>query len=671
MQIAKPTGARVSTPRAAHNTIDQQTQQRRSLQSAGIIYAAMALLLFLADIVLLQLNPGVYWVQVGTFRDEYYLEDVHPQEVAEDGTSYRWTRANSRLWLNQVGVGEHTIITLKLGGRPIPANVQMMLHDSPWFAFTAATQPRTLQVLLPDAGQQTWIDIQSETYEAPGDPRQLGIKFERFAISNLHGGIPFPPAVQYLAQLAVLLLTQLTVFRLGWRPRPQLVLLVGVALGLAALLSSELLLSMDFLPRLAGAGLVLAIFTMVVLPRIEYWACHPEHGFTKAQELRVLWALMLAAITIRLVGVLYPSFGGQDLGRNLSRFTTTIIGQLYIIAPSGEFAKGLTIYPTGPYLGLMPGMLAISDMPALMQGGLAFMDGLTALVIGLIALKLGGGKHAARLALALYAANIAAFGAMGYSFSAQIFGQWFTAPLALLLLASSAPPNRRTWLLAMILLSFAIFSHIGVALLALGWMGLLLIFTTIAYWRIPWWGWGLFTLTCIVSLAFLYVEIIGPTIAHAMTTVVPQSVGSGTFLKGYRILLINGLRLAYSDIGLMLAPLGLCLLAPSMPSVPSVPSVKDTHTWLQQRVVPITWLGVTLFFLIVDLVLDVQVRYFYFALPLMLPLIALPLGRIASRGRNGQLVAWSLALVVMLPQLTLWIAATWGEGKIPMTPLTH
>jgi hypothetical protein len=76
----------------------------------------------------------------------------------------------------------------------------------------------------------------------------------------------------------------------------------------------------------------------------------------------------------------------------------------------------------------------------------------------------------------------------------------------------------------------------------------------------------------------------------------------------------------------------------------------------------------------VDLLLDVQVRYFYFALPLVLALIAIPLGRIAEWRRMpevGRVLAWTIVIAIIVPQIALWFGGTWGEAKIPMTPLTH
>ena len=160
-----------------------------------------------------------------------------------------------------------------------------------------------------------------------------------------------------------------------------------------------------------------------------------------------------------------PTFAGQDLGLNLGRLFKTIVGQMVVLAGSSEFANGRTIYPPGPYLAALPGAVVTSDYGSLLQGFLAILDGSAALVVALLTRRLGGGRDAARFALLLYAGNISAFAALQFGFSAQIFGQWLTAPLALLLLGSATAPRPRTWLLATVLLMLGLFSHIGVAIL--------------------------------------------------------------------------------------------------------------------------------------------------------------------------------------------------------------
>ncbi|MFO7167825.1 MAG: hypothetical protein DIU80_007325 [Chloroflexota bacterium] len=642
--------------------------RRADLLRSLLLIAAAALLVLLADLALLRLHPGAYYVDVGNFRDKYFLTNAHRQETAEDGT-YRWTTERSTLWLTEFGVAPYALLHLDLGGRPEPASVTIALNDQPWTAFEAQTIPRRYTLMLPpDRGEQMRFELRSTTFQVPGDPRRLGVKVDGFGVTFLRSSQPLPIGRHAAAQVLALALLQVTALRLGWRWAWQALLLGAAAVGLAAVLASELLLAHAFMPRLAVAALAMALLTWLALPQLERAAAAEEARDPSAphwggvRELRVLWALGLAAIALRMAAVFYPTFEGQDLGRNVNRLLMTISGQLVIIAPSGEFASGLTIYPPGPYLGLMPLGVLTDQYGPILQGSLALMDGLTAFLVALLARRLGGGREAARMALVLYAGNIAAFGAMAYSFSAQIYGQWFTAPMLLLLLANGGWPRPRTWLLVSLLLAFQLLSHIGVAFLAVGWLGLTLVLLTLAWRRVPWWGWAGFALTCALAFALLYIFILDETLAHAQNSVL--SSGRDTLFPGFRMLLVNGLRLGYSDIGLALLPLGLLLIWRRF-------GAAAQGTPLRQLAAPVGALLTLLFYLMVDLLLNVQVRYFYFALPLVLAAIAVALGAIAARGRVARLATWALTIAVVAPQVALWLSATLAEGKISMTPLTH
>lgn len=83
------------------------------------------------------------------------------------------------------------------------------------------------------------------------------------------------------------------------------------------------------------------------------------------------------------------------------------------------------------------------------------------------------------------------------------------------------------------------------------------------------------------------------------------------------------------------------------------------------------WLATAAIFLMINILTTMQVRYFYFALPAILALIALPLGQIATRGPGGWRTAWTLALALALPGILLWFQTTMSDGRISMTPLTH
>jgi hypothetical protein len=681
-----------------------------------LVFAAAALALLLADVAALRLHSGAYVVAIGNYRDKPFLERANYQETAPDGTTYRWTTGDSTLRLNQVGVARRAFLTLDLGGRPEPAVLRLTLNDQPWGSVTAAAQPRRYILLLPpDPPADLVIGLRSPTFSVPGDSRKLGVKVEGFTLTLARTAAPLPMPAQYLAQLAIVLAIQLAAARLGWRARAQALVALALALALAALLSGELLLAFAYLPRLAGSALALAALTWLLLPLAERMATpaatYEGAPYEDVGEMRVLWALMLGACAIRLVGVMEPTFAGQDLGLNLGRLFKTIVGQMVVIAGSSEFANGQTIYPPGPYLAALPGAVVIGDYGSLLQAILAILDGATAFLIALLARRLGGNRTAARFALLLYASSIPAFAALQFGFAAQIFGQWFTAPLALLLVASPRAPRPRTWVLATVLLLLGMFSHIGVAILGITWMGLTLLLTLPRARSSAMWGMALMTIGGLLALSLLYIDIAAFTLSHAAGTVAERS---GAGLPGATPLLLKGALLAYSEVGLALLPLGLALiyrgayphyLSDDRPFASAAPELVEgqgrrptTHGRREaeqrageirntrygppsfvhrrqggwgRRVVPLALLLTALLFFVVDLALAVQVRYFYFALPLALAAIAIVLGRIAARGRWARATAWALVLVLLLQGAAAWFTAAFGTVEISMTPLTH
>ncbi|HEU5099355.1 MAG TPA: hypothetical protein VFU22_10065 [Roseiflexaceae bacterium] len=618
---------------------------------SAILLVAVVVLLLAADLLLLSVHPGNYTIDIGTYRASFFLAGTYDLEVAPDGVGYRWTSAASEIRLEQARLTPDALLSLSLGGRPEPAPVQLTFNGRPWIAFTAEATPRVYSFALPpSASQDVRIGIQSPTFTTDSDPRRLGVKLLGVQLA-LADEPRYPAPALFLAQVAVLALVQLLALRLGWPRRVRIMLLGALALGLAALLSAALPLAYAYLLRLAVAVALLLALTSIGLPiaqRRLAWA-------GDAREIRLLWSLTVLACCLRLVGVLYPTFGGQDLDLNLSRLVKTMSGQMIIIAQSSEFADGRTIYPPGPYLATAPGYLLIGDRPALLQGAMALLDGTTALLVALLARRLGGGVQAARLALILYAGSATTLTVLSYSFSAQVFGQWFATPIALLLMSAERPVPAQRWAGAAVLLLLAICSHIGVAILLTAWFGMIILVMLARPDRNLVWAVIALAAAGLFAFTTLYVDIVGIMLSHFSSL---QRASGGELLRGATPLLLVGLWLVYTPVGLGLLPLGLAFAARSLRKA-------------RRLEVPLAWILTALVFLVVDLILGLQVRYFYFLLPLALAAVGVVLGRLATRGRWARLAAWATALLVAAQTAALWFSVTMGDGKLSLTPLTH
>jgi hypothetical protein len=302
-------------------------------------------------------------------------------------------------------------------------------------------------------------------------------------------------------------------------------------------------------------------------------------------------------------------------------------------------------------------MLLTKDLGTLMEAGFALLDGTTVFLVAMLVRRLGGNRDAARFASLFYLGSYASFAALVYGFSAQIFGQWFSVPLALLLMTPDRPPSLRRWSLALLVLLFGVYSHIGVAILGISWVGCILLLSlrrpTAAVWRAI-----VIFAACVLGAAFfMYLDIAAMTFSHTSSVLQSQGDGGG-FLPGATAGLLKGVRLAYTDVGAALIPFGLLLLALARPR-------------LERLVVPLGMVLTVLFYLAVDLALRLQVRYFYFGLPFALALIAYLLGSLALRGRPGRATAYALVAAVAFQGVAIWFSTAFFDGQISMTPLTH
>lgn len=637
----------------ARNLPTQARLRRRTMARNVTVSLGLAIVLLLAaDVLLLNRHEGRYTINVGTYQAGYFFTDIFAPESIGDSQAYRWTSPNTILLLQHVRTEPQQVLTLKLGGRPTPAPVALTLNGQPWVAFEAGTQPRTYTFALPPNPSDTLqIGIASAALTTSSDRRILGVKLHRVELVAPGNTVRIPPLATVLLQIALLGVILAFLLYLGWRARSYAAALALLSVGLALLLSGDLLLAYPYMLRLLCATIVLLGMSWVGLPlimRLGDWAG------SRPERMR-LWTLMLLACAIRAAGMLYPTFTGQDKTLHLKLLREVTEGQLIHAVVASEFGRGLALYPPATYLALAPLRLIFPNELALLQGALALLDGFTALLVALLARRMGGNHYAARMALLLYAGSTTAFTAMNYGFSAQLFGQCLVAPVALALISHDPPLPRRSWLALALAMLFAVSSHVGVALLASVWVGLTLLLMLAWPHRNMLWGFGILVGCAIFAFFTLYIDGIDIMLSNF------GQVGGGNaggLFPGATPLLWAGMRRAYSDIGLALLPCGLALIAWAQRS-------------RQAGIVAFTWVATVLLFLMIDLVLALQVRYFYFFLPMALAAIGVLLGALAMRGRWAYTVAWLAVLFVSIQGVTLWFWVTFGDGKLSLTPLTH
>lgn len=435
------------------------------------------------------------------------------------------------------------------------------------------------------------------------------------------------------------------------------VLLVAALLLLAQ--HNQMLLLYPYLVRLTIAGGILVVLTLWLLPVAE------RHGGWIATPglMRALWGIMLLACAIRLTGSLYPLFAPYDISHNVERLIKAIMGTLVVTSRSIEFRNGITVYPPGPYLVLLPGTLVGISPAMLIQGGIAIIDGLGALTIGLLARALGTGRRTALFSALLYAAIPINLTALWWGHTAQIFGQALMLPLAIVLLVMLRQPTPwRSVLLAGSMLSVALLSHIGVTIVTVAWLGLLLLLlrifrtvprtvTDVAWWRFAW----MLVLGCVLSFLLIYSAVVALKLQQ--TVEIGEKVLTSDYVPAYGLIL-RGFQIAFHRLGFVMLLPGLVLLC-----------------WRQLPPGGIeliaSWLGVVVLFWAIEMVSALQVRYIYFLTPLACIALALLLDKLTTHRGKTRYTVWVIILWLLAQGSTSWYTGTFEDISMSVSPLVR
>jgi hypothetical protein len=616
-----------------------------------------AVLLALAQMPGLTARRATQRLDVASRETALLLDGFHAAEHDARG-SYRWTSGESRITFGPAGVGGQLALRLSFGPPPAQplGSFTLELDGQPRVKLPIDPRPRQYQVLVPRAAAQfdgLTIGLQSATVSTQADTRPLGLRFEGAALSVVGARAIWPAPLLLLAQTALLLLGALVLRRLRI---PSALAVAGVALLALAIFAAGLaqpLLLSRYLVRLAVASALLAGLTYWLLPRAERacaWIGPPR-------VVRALWGITLLACAIRLAGALYPLFSGFDLALNVDRLAQNLAGQLVITRRSIEFHNGITIYPPGPYLAFMPGLLLGLAPPMLIQGSIALFDGMAAFAIGALARALGASGRTALLAALLYAAAPVGLTALWFGLTAQVFGQALMAPLALVLLAALREPRRLPlWMVATALLGLAVLSHIGVTIVAFVWLGLAWLLL-IRHGAAPSLAWRrlllVLAISAVLGVVLLYADVAALKIQEIDT------IGRTIAAEGYApiyALIWRGFLIAFHPLVLLLLPAGLTLLL-------------RRHRPAGASELTVAWLGTALLFLLVEIATGLQVRYIYFLTPLACILGGLLLDRLAARGVLARWVVWAVALLLLAQGSAAWLTSAFNDQMMSMVSL--
>lgn len=619
--------------------------------------AGLLMLLVVAESLLLTTQGISLHLPLDSREAAFLSTGLHEPEQDRRG-GYRWTTGDAEIVLPSVGQGRLTVLTLQLGPtfRDYPVNhFTLNLDGRPVGTIAVEDEPRRYLLLVPDAALQAdslRVRLHSDTATVPPDTRAVGLRIEQVALAIAGSSVLLPAPLFILYQSVLIVCCALLLARLSVPLLPALALLLLCAAGLVLLSASMPLLALPYILRWGVALVLLVLLTYALLPLAERqleWLAPPP-------LVRMLWAIALLACAVRLAGSLHPLFQAFDLGLNVGRFLRTAYGELVITSRSLEFRNNITVYPPGAYMVLLPGALVGLAPPLLIQASLALIDGFGALAVALLARMLGASSRTTVFSALLYAAIPIHLTALWFGLTAQIFGQALMAPLAVVLLAALRFDERRAWLAVWLLLSVALLTHIGVAIVAVAWLGLvwLLLRWRQAVARAVWWRFaGIAASSGLVSVIGIYGAVALLKLEQFLLTA--ERVQQSDYTPSYW-LMFRAFQISFHEAGFVLLLPGLLLL------------------WRRRlprggAALVGGWLGAVLVFLVIEMLTALQVRYIYFLTPLACIAIGLLLDAFARRSQSGRVAAWLVVLLLLVQGGITWYTAAAEDLMMSMSPL--
>jgi toxin CptA len=621
-------------------------------------------------------------IDVGDWGDQAYLSGVHQPEKNPTET-FRWTRDRAELVVPNLS-GRYQMLRLHAHGwrplgQPFPS-VRVEVGGRPWGSFQTQRELRSYDILLPPDTTSPNIRVTfiSDVYASDVDRREVGFAIDWIELRD--SGLPAGPAPFQLGGQALLrgLALALVGSLAPGQPRAQMrgsraaravgALPVLIGTGLAALLVGanfvEPLWVAGALPAwLIVAGALLAA-TWLVGPRFERWMA----PWLAPRQARAAWALLVAALALRLLGATHPLFDIHDLGFHTNWLASVIRGELYIYSTPSEFQNRATFNPPIGYLLMAPLQLFLPSLRLSIQVAIGLVDALGCLMVLLLARELGLGARAGLLALALYIAMPMNTTMLWWGFATNAMAQAAGLVLFWALLRLARRPRGAALAIFTTAVATCLLMHIGalvptLALLggavALGWLRL----APAARRAVV----GGAALALALAVPIYFTAVVDPALARPL-----DASDSAPLEAGLKIahdvatkvaLEERGVLIGFLPIAAALAPLGYLLL---LAGPRRRRAMGDNPLRLALL---LAWPAVSLAFFAVYLGVGLYVRYAYFATPL----VCLALGALLAAlwRRRARLVVTAIVLLVAWSGVALWVGGVLMRVKPSLVPLTH
>jgi toxin CptA len=614
-------------------------------------------LLALPPLWLSLLHAPALRVDVGTWGDHTYLGGVHAIERSSS-EDYRWTTERAELVLPNLSERYQLLRLRAHSWRPggaAPSIVRLDAAGVDWGHLAMTPEMRVYSVLLPRDGARprVAVGLSSPVYVEPAG-RRLGVALDWVELRRV-GPAAGPTIWQMGGQALLLALLVLLLWALQ--------LPGGRAPALAVLLNAALVWANLRQPLWAGQAIgawlllvvLLLLATWLLAPRLRRWL----DPWLSSERARIAWALLVAALALRLAGSVHPLFNAHDLDVHIGWLDAVSRGQLYLYSTPGEFRGQQTFNPPVGYLLLLPLGLLL-DQRLAVQTGVALLDALGCLLLLALARELRLPGRAALLALALYLALPINTTMLWWGFATNALAQTLGLLLLWVLLRLIRRPRIATAVLFGAALAAAMLTHVGALALAAAMLGLSV---ALGWRRLPPKSraalFGSLLVVGALATAIYFSAAIGPLLGQGGPGLdLGRSFAKAWAARDLRAgLIAGGPLLGFLPTLLALALPGLVLLG-----------AHARHPLLRPLVA--AWLAACLLFLAADFGLGLVVRYVYFAAPLVCLAVGALLAALWGRAA-GRVATVALALLVAWSGTALWVAGVLERVKPSVLPLTH
>lgn len=617
-------------------------------------------------------------VEVGQWGDHTMLRGINGIEESSS-ENYRWTMAETTLAVPNLSDRYRLLRFRAHGWRPegLPTpQLAITAADRPWTTIQLDRPPRVFRLILPrDAARpSTEVGFRSDVYEPPGDPRTLGFALDWIELDA--GGAGAPTLWQFGGQALLLALLALLIALLG--------LGAPTTIILSLLMPGAILAANLVEPLWVGLGLPYWLSIAAILPAVT-WMATPgfsrtlragtatlapasahaarEQPWLTQTQARLAWALLVAALLVRLAGASHPMFDARDMPVHTRWLTTVAGGELYLYSTPAELQNRKTFNPPAGYVLLQPLWLLLGEARLTVQVGVALLDGLIAPLLLLLARELRLTARAGLYAMGLYTALPIVMTMMWWGFAANAIAQvWWTLLLWLMLRLTRAPTPALFAAFTVVAI-LCLTTHIGAVVVLAPVLALL----ALLGWRMtPGAGWR--ALTGGLALAAVFTVLIYVSAAAAPLGGAERSPTTLNLEES----LARGLILWPERVGLVSQALTLGFLPPILGlAAAGLPLLLAAHTRHPlQRLLIIAVLLTCILFFFVYVGLSLLTRYIYFAVPLICLAAAIVLARLASRP-TGRWIAIAVVVFVAWSGALLWFDGVLLRIKPSLVPLTQ